>query len=160
MYQYKLLKFNGKKTSRFSSCKVVKLLAFWWTQNKNYSFSTIFTDLYPPYFSFAEILYFKIKLLQSSLKPVKMVDLHCFQKRLVSMTEWRWPKPEIEYDRKRGTLHVWTWPNMTTTNVHLLNMTENDWIWPNIKKKFKIPQRQTCMVEYDRNYLVIFIRSC
>ena len=26
---------------------------------------------------------------------------------------------------------------MTTTNVHLLNMTENDWIWPKIKNNCK-----------------------
>ena len=76
--------------------------------------------------------------------------------RLVSMTAWSWPKPEVEYDRNRGTLHVWTRPNMTTTNIQLLNMTENDWIWPNFKiifitKEKQIPQWGTCLF-FFRSY--------
>ena len=53
--------------------------------------------------------------------------------RLVSMTKWGWPKPEVEYDRNQGTLHVWTRPNMTMTNVHLLNMTENDYFFGQVQ---------------------------
>ena len=54
------------------------------------------------------------------------------------MTEWRWPKVMVEYDRNRHTSFVWTWPK--TDN------DENDWVWPKIKNiKFRSSSSSECL---------------
>ena len=54
--------------------------------------------------------------------------------RLVNLTEWRWPKVMVEYDRNQETWFVWTWPKTDNDEVHLVNMTDNNWVWPKISK--------------------------
>ena len=42
-------------------------------------------------------------------------------------------KKWFEYDQNRQILAVRTWTKLTTINVNLLHLTENDWIWPKFK---------------------------
>ena len=50
---------------------------------------------------------------------------------------------------------------LTMTNIHLVNMTEKDWVWPKIKISVKFTKRTFVIVSFlSRSQIsVIFIRS-